>query len=103
MTIYNVEEYINLTVDMTVGQGVEAQVEAFKSGFNCVFDIQNLSGFRSVELVNLFGSGDEDWSYESKSDEIIGTARLSRRSSTYYYCCLFVIFVSFSFGRHYKG
>lgn len=67
---------------MTVGQGVEEQVAAFKSGFNCVFDIQNLAGFRSEELVNLFGSGDEDWSYESKSDEIIET-RSSRRSITY--------------------
>ncbi|KAG0093950.1 Ubiquitin fusion degradation protein 4 [Podila epicladia] len=70
VTIYNVEEYISLVVDMTVGQGVEAQVAAFKSGFNCVFDIQNLAGFRSEELVNLFGSGDEDWSYETLADTI---------------------------------
>lgn len=76
------EEYIGLAVDMTVGQGVEAQVTAFKSGFNCVFDIQNLAGFRSEELVNLFGSGDEDWSYESKSDKIIET-RLSKRSNSH--------------------
>lgn len=87
------EEYINLAMDMTVGQGVEAQVEAFKSGFNCVFDIQNLSGFRSEELVNLFGSGDEDWSYESKSDEIICTTRLPRRSSAYLFTYLFLTFL----------
>lgn len=66
MTIYNVEEYIQLTVDMTVGRGVEAQAAAFRDGFNCVFSIQDLTGFRSEELVKLFGSGDEDWSYESK-------------------------------------
>lgn len=66
MTIYNVEEYIQLTVDMTVGRGVEAQAAAFRNGFNCVFSIQDLAGFRSEELVRLFGSGDEDWSYESK-------------------------------------
>ncbi|KAF9135241.1 Ubiquitin fusion degradation protein 4 [Mortierella sp. 14UC] len=70
VTIYNVEEYIQLTVDMTVGRGVEAQVAAFKDGFNCVFSIQDLTGFRSEELVRLFGSGDEDWSYETLADTV---------------------------------
>ncbi|KAF8948165.1 Ubiquitin fusion degradation protein 4 [Haplosporangium gracile] len=70
VTIYNVEEYIQLTVDMTVGRGVEAQVAAFRDGFNCVFSIQDLAGFRSEELVRLFGSGDEDWSYETLVDTV---------------------------------
>ncbi|KAG0378953.1 Ubiquitin fusion degradation protein 4 [Mortierella sp. AD032] len=70
VTIYNVEEYIQLTVDMTVGRGVEAQVAAFKDGFNCVFSIHDLTGFRSEELVRLFGSGDEDWSYETLADTV---------------------------------
>ncbi|KAF9148664.1 Ubiquitin fusion degradation protein 4, partial [Mortierella sp. AD010] len=64
VTIYNVEEYINLTLDFTVGQGIRAQVSSFREGFNSVFSIQNLAGFRSGELVGLFGSGEEDWSYE---------------------------------------
>ncbi|KAF9136537.1 Ubiquitin fusion degradation protein 4 [Mortierella sp. GBA39] len=70
VTIYNVEEYIQLTVDMTVGRGVEAQAAAFRDGFNCVFSIQDLTGFRSEELVRLFGSGDEDWSYETLVDTV---------------------------------
>ncbi|KAF9149234.1 Ubiquitin fusion degradation protein 4 [Linnemannia schmuckeri] len=70
VTIYNVEEYIQLTVDMTVGRGVEAQAAAFRDGFNCVFSIQDLAGFRSEELVRLFGSGDEDWSYETLVDTV---------------------------------
>ncbi|KAG0213076.1 Ubiquitin fusion degradation protein 4 [Mortierella sp. GBA30] len=70
VTIYNVEEYIQLTVDMTVGRGVQAQVAAFQEGFNKVFPIQDLAGFRSAELVNLFGSGEEDWSYETLMDSI---------------------------------
>ncbi|KAF9419129.1 Ubiquitin fusion degradation protein 4 [Podila epigama] len=70
VTIYNVEEYIKLTVDMTIGQGIKAQLNAFKAGFDCVFSIQNLSGFRSDELVSLFGSGEEDWSYETLVDAI---------------------------------
>ncbi|KAF9196772.1 Ubiquitin fusion degradation protein 4 [Haplosporangium sp. Z 11] len=70
VTIYNVEEYIQLTVDMTVGRGIEAQVAAFKDGFNCVFAIQDLVGFRSEELVTLFGSGDEDWSFETLLDSV---------------------------------
>ncbi|KAF9560690.1 Ubiquitin fusion degradation protein 4 [Mortierella alpina] len=70
VTIYNVEEYIELAVDMTVGRGVQAQVAAFQEGFNRVFSIQDLAGFRSEELVNLFGSGEEDWSYETLMDSI---------------------------------
>ncbi|KAF9924677.1 Ubiquitin fusion degradation protein 4 [Linnemannia zychae] len=70
VTIYNVEEYIQLTVDMTVGRGVEAQIAAFKDGFNCVFSIHDLRGFRSEELVRLFGAGDEDWSYETLVDAV---------------------------------
>ncbi|KAF8935048.1 Ubiquitin fusion degradation protein 4 [Dissophora ornata] len=70
VTIYNVEEYINLTVDMTVGHGIEAQIAAFKAGFNSVFAIQDLAGFRSEELVGLFGSGEEDWSYETLADSV---------------------------------
>ncbi|KAG0293113.1 Ubiquitin fusion degradation protein 4, partial [Dissophora globulifera] len=64
VTIYNVDEYIRLTLDLMVGRGVEAQVAAFRAGFNRVFSIQDLAGFRSEELVALFGSGEEDWSYE---------------------------------------
>ena len=78
MTIYNIEEYIQLTLEMTVGSGVEAQVASFKSGFNCVFPIHDLAGFRSEELVRLFGSGEEDWAHESKfssSTEFGGTRR----------------------------
>ncbi|KAI7823580.1 hypothetical protein BC939DRAFT_451413 [Gamsiella multidivaricata] len=70
VTIYNVEEYIELTLDMTVGRGIEAQIAAFQAGLNCVFAIQNLAGFRSEELVNLFGSGKEDWSYETLVDAV---------------------------------
>ncbi|KAF9276611.1 Ubiquitin fusion degradation protein 4 [Mortierella alpina] len=70
VTIYNVEEYIDLAVDMTVGRGIQAQVAAFQEGFNRVFSIQDLAGFRSEELVNLFGSGEEDWSYETLMDSI---------------------------------
>ncbi|KAF9917626.1 Ubiquitin fusion degradation protein 4 [Lobosporangium transversale] len=70
VTIYNVEEYIRLTVDMTVGRGVEAQLSAFRAGFNSVFSIQDLAGFTSEELVNLFGLGEEDWSYETLVDTV---------------------------------
>ncbi|KAF9584211.1 Ubiquitin fusion degradation protein 4, partial [Lunasporangiospora selenospora] len=70
VTIYNVEEYIRLTVDMTIGSGVEAQVAAFRRGFNLVFPIQDLRGFRSEELATLFGAGEEDWSYETLADTI---------------------------------
>ncbi|KAG0237129.1 Ubiquitin fusion degradation protein 4 [Actinomortierella wolfii] len=70
VTIYNVEEYVNLAVDMTVGSGIEAQVEAFQTGFNRVFSIYDLSGFSSEELVRMFGSVEEDWSLETLTDTV---------------------------------
>ncbi|KAF9202177.1 Ubiquitin fusion degradation protein 4 [Haplosporangium sp. Z 27] len=70
VTIYNVEEYISLTLEFTVGRGIEAQLRSFREGFNSVFSIQNLAGFRSGELVSLFGAGEEDWSYETLVDAV---------------------------------
>jgi hypothetical protein len=72
---------------MTVGRGVESQVAAFKDGFNCVFSIQDLTGFRSEELVRLFGSGDEDWSYESKLSitDIILIGWIQRALNLYFF------------------
>jgi E3 ubiquitin-protein ligase TRIP12 len=66
VTIDNVEVYLEKVIDMTLGSGVQRQVDAFRAGFTQVFPYSALSAFTPYELVMLFGRIEEDWSLESK-------------------------------------
>jgi E3 ubiquitin-protein ligase TRIP12 len=66
VTIDNVELYLEKVIDMTLGSGVQRQVDAFRAGFTQVFPYSALSAFTPDELVMLFGRVEEDWSIESK-------------------------------------
>ena len=66
VTIDNVELYLDKVIDMTLGSGVQRQVDAFRAGFTQVFPYSALSAFTPDELVMLFGRIEEDWSLESK-------------------------------------
>lgn len=66
VTIENVELYLDKVIDMTLGSGVQRQVDAFRAGFTQVFPYSALSAFTPDELVMLFGRVEEDWSLESK-------------------------------------
>ncbi|KAJ1277415.1 hypothetical protein BS78_04G002400 [Paspalum vaginatum] len=68
--IYNLEEYITLVVDATVKSGIKRQVEAFRSGFNQVFDISSLHIFSPQELDYLICGRQEIWESESLVDNI---------------------------------
>ena len=63
----NVASYIDKVIDMTIGSGVQRQVDSFRAGFSEVFPYSALSAFTPTELVNLFGRVEEDWSLESES------------------------------------
>ncbi len=67
VTIENVELYLEKVLDMTLGSGVQRQVDAFRAGFTQVFPYSALSAFTPDELVMLFGRVQEDWTLESKS------------------------------------
>ncbi len=67
VTIDNVQLYLDKVVDMTLGSGVQRQVDAFRAGFTQVFPYSALSAFTPDELVMLFGRIEEDWSLESTS------------------------------------
>lgn len=67
VTIYNVGRYVDAVIDLTLGSGVQRQVEAFKAGFSQVFPYTALRAFTPDELVMLFGRVEEDWSIESES------------------------------------
>ena len=65
VTIDNVDEYVDLVVDFTIGRGIRRQIGEFKKGFSSVFPYEALCAFTADELVMLFGKSDEDWTYES--------------------------------------
>ncbi len=66
VTIDNVSSYVDQVIDMTLGSGVQRQVDAFRAGFSQVFPYPSLRAFTPRELVMLFGRVEEDWSIESK-------------------------------------
>ncbi|MCL7025928.1 hypothetical protein MKW94_009843 [Papaver nudicaule] len=65
--ITNLKEYISLVVDATVRTGIMRQVEAFRAGFNQVFDISSLQIFSPHELDYLLCGRRELW----KSDTLV--------------------------------
>ncbi|GMY05450.1 E3 ubiquitin-protein ligase UPL3 [Fagus crenata] len=68
--IYNLEEYISLVVDATVKTGIMRQMEAFRAGFNQVFDISSLQIFTPHELDYLLCGRRELWEAETLADHI---------------------------------
>ncbi|XP_077246615.1 E3 ubiquitin-protein ligase UPL3-like [Tasmannia lanceolata] len=68
--IYNLEDYISLVVDATVKTGIARQMEAFRAGFNQVFDITSLQIFSPHELDYLLCGRRELWEAETLVDHI---------------------------------
>lgn len=66
VTLENVGSYVDKVIDMTLGNGVQRQVDQFRAGFSEVFPYSALKAFTPSELVMLFGRVEEDWSIESK-------------------------------------
>ena len=70
VTLGNVASYVEKVIDMTLGSGVQRQVDHFRSGFSEVFPYTALKAFTPSELVMLFGRVEEDWSIETLLDSI---------------------------------
>ena len=70
VTIENVGLYLERVIDLTLGSGVQRQVDAFRAGFSQVFPYSALKAFTPNELVMLFGRVDEDWTIESTQDPL---------------------------------
>ncbi|PSS25983.1 E3 ubiquitin-protein like [Actinidia chinensis var. chinensis] len=68
--INNLEEYISLVVAATVKNGITRQMEAFRTGFNQVFDISTLQIFSPHELDYLLCGRRELWEAETLVDHI---------------------------------
>lgn len=70
VTNSNVGSYVQKVLDYSLGEGVKAQIKAFRTGFSQVFPYASLSAFTPNELVMLFGRVEEDWSMETLMDSI---------------------------------
>jgi len=61
VTIENLEEYLNLLAQQHLVNGVAAQLENFRKGFNEVFQMENLSAFSEDELESLICGVEESY------------------------------------------
>ncbi|CAL1410242.1 unnamed protein product [Linum trigynum] len=68
--ISNLEDYIYLVVDATIRTGITRQMEAFRNGFNQVFDIASLQIFYPLELDYLLCGRRELWEADTLVDHI---------------------------------
>jgi E3 ubiquitin-protein ligase TRIP12 len=68
--IESLEEYISQVVDATLRTGITRQIEAFRAGFNQVFDISSLQIFSPNELDYLLCGRRELWEPDSLVDHI---------------------------------
>ncbi|KZV58123.1 hypothetical protein F511_37571 [Dorcoceras hygrometricum] len=66
----NIEEYITLIVDATTKSGISRQVEAFKSGFDQVLNVQHLKIFTEEELERLLCGEHVLWNSDELLDHI---------------------------------
>ncbi|KAI5302162.1 Ubiquitin-protein ligase [Ascosphaera pollenicola] len=70
LTLENVALYLERVIDLTLGSGVVAQMQAFRTGFSEVFPYSAMQSFTPDELVMLFGRTEEDWSIETLTDSM---------------------------------
>jgi E3 ubiquitin-protein ligase TRIP12 len=77
----NLEEYLTLVLDMTLGSGIARQIKSLQdgqspgtqyrkeliSGFSTIMPINDLKIFSPEEIGLLIGNAEEDWSKESMS------------------------------------
>lgn len=82
VTTFNVSDYLNYVIDYTVGKGVQQQLEAFQNGFSSVFPYTSLQVLTEHELVTLFGTVDEDWSYATLMKSIVADHGYTMESPT---------------------
>lgn len=65
VTLFNVEDYLDLTLNWALETGIRRQLDAFREGFNYVFPMKKLGAFSPDELrLMLCGDQAPLWSRE---------------------------------------
>eukprot|EP00245_Coleochaete_scutata_P015662 TRINITY_DN706_c0_g1_i1.p1 TRINITY_DN706_c0_g1~~TRINITY_DN706_c0_g1_i1.p1 ORF type:complete len:1941 (-),score=419.45 TRINITY_DN706_c0_g1_i1:667-6414(-) len=70
VTLENLEEYVQLVVNATVKEGIQAQLDAFRAGFNQVFSLSSLQLFTEDELDALLCGRKELWTADMLGEHI---------------------------------
>ncbi|CAI5755694.1 unnamed protein product [Candida verbasci] len=81
----NLDEYIQKVIEVSLFHGILPQCKAFIDGFSKVFPFGNLSIFSPSELSILFGSLEEDFSYNVISNCIVADHGYSKESQVIKY------------------
>jgi len=91
LTIHNIEEYTMGIFDKLFGSGVQPILEAFTSGFNLVFDIQNLKCFHTKEIEeSLCGSAEMVWDFETLYEYVKPDHGYNKTSKIYNFLLTFM-------------
>lgn len=86
LTIDNIEEYIALIYNKILGAEMSEIISSFKSGFNSVFDINNLKSLKSSEIERTLLSNDDSiWDYDVLYEHIIPDHGYNKDSLVYNY------------------
>lgn len=70
VTIESLEEYVTLVVESTIKTGIAPQLDAFRSGFNEVFQVLSLQIFNEEELDYLLCGCREVWTADTLVEHI---------------------------------
>ena len=88
----NIEEYVNLVYDYLFYKGITNVVEAFKEGFNVVFDIKDIKCFNAEELEEIiFGSEEQNWEEEILLENLKPDHGYNKNSSVFKYLVKYML------------
>ena len=92
LTMSNIEEYVNLIYDYIFYKGIFNVIEAFKEGFNVVFDIKDLKCFASEELEEIiFGTEEQIWEEEILLENLKPEHGYTQKSSIFIYMVKYML------------
>jgi len=92
LTLDNITEYLDLTVEYTLYRTVQPQIIAFREGFNSVLPIEFLQFFKATELENLIcGNKQEVWNLTMLTDSIFPVHGYDKVSPQYKYFIQYLI------------
>ena len=83
MTLDNVGEYVQRVVDVSLGEGVRAQLDAFTKGFSGVVGADKLRAFSADEIDTLFNGSQDKWEVEAVAEALKPDHGFTRSSAAF--------------------
>ena len=83
VTLDNVGEYVQRVVDVSLGEGVRAQLDAFTKGFSGVVGADKLRAFSPDEIDTLFNGSQDKWEVEAVAEALKPDHGFTRSSAAF--------------------